>query len=146
MGRDAVQDALLAAGLVDQPEAALSQVTQAAVQESTRAAAGSEGQIVLLDQSHPQSSHGGIAGHARSDNSPADNQDVQGVSRQPIHRGGTALHNKRRRMEFGTVHFACRLPCIVHLWSSFFAQPLECSTASCHRAYSLSRSAAGMMG
>ena len=88
---------LLAAGLVDQSEAALGQVAQAAVQQPAGSAAGAEGQIVLLDQPDAQAAHGRIAGDARPDDPAADHQHVEHIGRKSFGIGSAALLN-------GTVH------------------------------------------
>src|SRR5207249_570576 len=78
---DIVQNPFLDAGLAHQPEPALRQVAEAAVKETARAAAGPEGEVMLLDEPHAQAAHGRIAGHARAYNPAPDDQNVQGLLR-----------------------------------------------------------------
>ena len=59
--RDAMQNLFLVARFPHQAQAALCQVTQSAMQQSARTAAGSESEIVLLGQSNPQPAYGRIA-------------------------------------------------------------------------------------
>ncbi len=77
--RDAVEDHLLVARLIDQSQAALSQIAQPAVQQAAGAAAGAKGQVVLFHQPRAQPAHGRIAGNPRADDAAADDEHVQGL-------------------------------------------------------------------
>jgi hypothetical protein len=86
-----VQDLLFQAGFSDQADMPLGQVSKAAVQEATRFVAGARGEIVLVDQADSQSSHGGVASDARSDNAAADYQKIQRLFRHAINAGGHVI-------------------------------------------------------
>jgi hypothetical protein len=82
MGGDPMQDAFFPACLIDQAEPTLGQISQSAVEESARSAAGAEGEIILFAQGHPESSQGGIPGYASSDNPAADHQHIKRTCRK----------------------------------------------------------------
>lgn len=62
---------------VDQADAALRQITQAAVQQPTRATARSKGEIVLLYETDSQSTHRSISGDAGADDSSANHEQIK---------------------------------------------------------------------
>ena len=72
-----MNDFLFYACFMDQPHAALREISQSAVKQSTGTAAGAEREIVLLDETNAQPAHGGVAGDAGTDNSAADDEQVQ---------------------------------------------------------------------
>ena len=77
MRGDLVNDAFFDAGLADETDAALGEVTDAAVKQAAGAGAGSECEIVLLDQTSAQSAHGSIAGNSGADDTAANDEDVE---------------------------------------------------------------------
>ena len=71
--------ALFHAGFAHQTDAPLSKVTQPAMEQTAGSAARAVSDIVLLDQGDFHAAHGGVAGHRRSDDASADNEDVDAV-------------------------------------------------------------------
>jgi hypothetical protein len=55
----------------------LLEIAEPAVEQSTRAAARSGGEIVLINQPDSQAAHRGVAGHATSDNPATDHEQVE---------------------------------------------------------------------
>jgi hypothetical protein len=64
MRRDIMNNLLFHARLPHQAEAPLGQIPHAAMKQAAGATAGAEREIVLLNQSNPQTSHGRVAGHS----------------------------------------------------------------------------------
>src|SRR4051812_31147640 len=62
--------------LANEADATLSEIAQSAMQQAGRAAAGAEGEIVLVGQERAQPPPRGIARNARTDNSAADHDHV----------------------------------------------------------------------
>jgi hypothetical protein len=77
MRGDVVKDALFDAGLTYETNAALGEVTNAAVKQAAGAAAGAEGEIVLLDETDAQTAHGGVANDARTNDATANDEHVE---------------------------------------------------------------------
>src|SRR3984957_21079385 len=77
MRGDMVNDFLFNTGFVYQANAALREVTNAAVEQTARAAAGAGSKIVLINQTDAQTAHGGITSDARADDAAADDEYVQ---------------------------------------------------------------------
>ena len=84
MRSDPIEGALFQARFAHQTNATLSQVAKAAVKESARTAAGSGGEIVLLDQPDAQAAQRRVAGDARTDDPAAHDQQIE--IRQPRNR------------------------------------------------------------
>ena len=82
------QPLALGQGLGDEPELPLVEVPQAAVDQLGRLRRRPRGEVVALDQGRAQSPGGGVEGHARAGDAPADHQDVEGLGRHPVERGG----------------------------------------------------------
>ena len=101
VGRDATQNALLAARFVHQSDAALGEIAQAAVQQPARPAAGAEGQIVLFDQSHSQPAHRRVACHARPHDSAAHDEHVERLACHVFGRRGAATFDRSGKGERG---------------------------------------------
>jgi hypothetical protein len=74
-----------------QAEAALRQVSQPAVQQTARTAAGAESKIVLLDQPNPQPAHRGVSGDPGANNAAADDQNIEWLLFKEL-QGVPALH------------------------------------------------------
>ena len=77
MRGDVVEDSFFDAGLADEADAALGEITDAAVKQATGPTARAKSKIMLLDQTNAQPTHGGIAGDARADNPTANDEDVE---------------------------------------------------------------------
>ncbi len=66
--------------LVDQPELALLQVADAAVDQLRRLGRGPRGEVVLLDQGGAQASAGSVEGDPGSGDPSSDDEDVEGLA------------------------------------------------------------------
>src|SRR5262249_42721643 len=63
---------------------ALGKVAHPAMQESAGAAAGAEGEIMLLNQPGAQAAHGSVAHDAGADDAAADHEEIEGFLAQEI--------------------------------------------------------------
>ena len=77
------EERLFLARLAHQADVPLRQVSQAAMQKPRRAAAGSGGEIGLLDESDSQSAHGGVARYTGADDTAANDENIQAGSPAP---------------------------------------------------------------
>jgi hypothetical protein len=98
MGSNAVKDALLAAGFVNQADPALRQVPDSTMKQTAGTAAGAEGQVKLFRQSDIKASKGRIPRHSRSHNATANDQHVKLVRLEPV----GLLRSKA--LDFGLTH------------------------------------------
>ena len=76
-------------GLAHHPDLAHGQVPQPAVNQLGRARRRAGGEVVLLNQRHPQTAMGCVAGHARTGYSPSDDQEVEPLAPQPGQQAGS---------------------------------------------------------
>ena len=77
MRGDLVEDAFFDTGLTDEADAALSEVTNAAVEQATGTAARSKSEVMLFDETNTEPTHGRVARDARADDAAADDEDVE---------------------------------------------------------------------
>ena len=73
---DLVEASALAQGLVDEPDLALLEVADAAVDQSARARRCAKGQVTGVDDQDPQAAHGRVAGDTGARDAGADDQQV----------------------------------------------------------------------
>ena len=110
------QPLALGQGLGDEAELPLVEVPQPAVDQLGRLRRRPRGEIVALDQGGAQAAGGGVEGHARPGDAPADHEDVEGLARHPLERGGTVeLARRAPRGHVGRViAVAGSLLCLPH--------------------------------
>src|SRR5690349_2636997 len=84
MRRDVVDDLLFYARFADETDTTLREVAQPAVQQAARAAAGPEGEVVLLDEADSQPAHRGIARNAGADDAAPDDEDVERLGAESL--------------------------------------------------------------
>ena len=72
-----MDDLFFDAGFVNQADAALGKVTNAAVEQAAGTAAGAGGKIVLFDQAGAQPAHRRVPNDARADDAAADDEQVE---------------------------------------------------------------------
>lgn len=77
MRRDVVDDLFLHTRFMHQPDAALREIPESAVQQPAGPAARAKGKIVLLHQPGAQPAQRGVARDARADDAAADDEHVQ---------------------------------------------------------------------
>jgi hypothetical protein len=74
---DIVEDAFFDTGLADEADAALSEVTNAAVEQATGTAARSKSEVMLFDKTGTEPTHGCVARNPGSDDAATDDKDVE---------------------------------------------------------------------
>ena len=103
--RDGQQDAPLAQRLGDEPDLAVLQIAEAAVDQPARPRAGSGREVAPLDQPDPQPAHRRIARHAGADDPAPDDEQVErlvGQAREQARReAGSSLRGRLRRSTCG---------------------------------------------
>lgn len=77
MGRDSVQNPLFNTRLADEAYVSLGQIPQAAMEQTTRPATRTGSHVVLFGQANAQTTHGGVAGDSGTDDTAADNKQIE---------------------------------------------------------------------
>ncbi len=78
---DAPQDGALAQRFEDEAQLAMLEVAEPAVYQAAGAAAGAEGQVVLLDQHRAHAPHRGVTRDTGTDNAATDDEEIHGATR-----------------------------------------------------------------
>ena len=91
-----MDDSFFDAGLANETQPALGEVTHPAVKQAAGTAAGPESEVVLFDKGHTKAPHRRIPGNTRADDAAANDQQVERRVTQRLERPRALLVMRSR--------------------------------------------------